>query len=668
MHAFPAAVHAGRLPRMRRWLRPAAGLPFHRHSLPQVAVDAGLVALAYYLAFQLRFDWEVPELYEDLFSRTIGFVIVGSVFVFALFGLYRHWMRYASQRDYLQIAEAAVVATLALLAYVAVVQPWLTFDGERFVSVNIPSSVLVLYGLLMLVFIGGARFAVHALYERPLRGFRARRDARSVIIVGAGDGGRLLLREIMRNPHLGYRPVGFIDDEPRKQGARIDRGLSVLGTTEQLGDVLEDVEPDEVLIAIPSAPGTVRARVVTACRERGVPVRTMPTVFELLRTGGAVMRQVRPVEVEDILGREPIRMDLDRVGGYVTGRVVLVTGAGGSIGSELCRQIARVGPSKLVLLDHAEDNLFAIRRELVEDRHVLNTVAVLADCKEGERMREVFAEHRPTVVFHAAAYKHVGLMELNPVEAVRNNALATRLMARIAGEAEVKAFVLVSTDKAVSPATVMGASKALAEWAVEAADQRYPGTAFCAVRFGNVLGSSGSVVPIFRRQIAAGGPVTVTHRDMTRYFMTIPEAVQLVIRAGSLVQGGEVFVLEMGEPVKILDLARDMIRLSGLEPDRDIAIEVIGPRPGEKLHEELFNPYERPQPTPSQKILRAEHPALDPAWVQETFDAVNWLVLDGDAAALAAKVTELSAIRQVPPALDPSTAREADPSGSRDGA
>jgi FlaA1/EpsC-like NDP-sugar epimerase len=653
---------------MRRRLRLATGLPFHRHSLPQVAVDAGLVALAYYLAFQLRFDSDVPELYQDLFARTIGFVIVGSVFVFAVFGLYRHWMRYATQRDYLQIAEAAVVATLALLAYVAVVQPRLTFDGERFVSVNIPSSVLVLYGLLMLVFIGGARFAVHALYERPLRGFRARRDARSVVIVGAGDGGRLLLREILRNPELGYRPVGFVDDDPRKLGARIDRGLSVLGTTMDLPRVLEDVEPDEVLIAIPSAPGTVRARVVTACRERGVPVRTMPTVFELLQTGGHVLRQVRKVEVEDILGREPVRMDIDRVGGYLTGRVVLVTGAGGSIGSELCRQIARVGPSRLVLIDHAEDNLFAIRRELVEDRHVLNTVAVLADCKEGERMREVFAEHRPAIVFHAAAYKHVHLMEENPVEAVRNNALATRVMCQVAGEAGVSAFVLVSTDKAVSPATVMGASKALAEWAVEAADQRFPDTAFCAVRFGNVLGSSGSVVPIFRRQIAAGGPVTVTHRDMTRYFMTIPEAVQLVIRAGSLVQGGEVFVLEMGEPVKILDLARDMIRLSGLEPDRDIAIEVIGPRPGEKLHEELFNPYERPQPTPSQKLLRAGHPPLDPAWVQETFDAVNWLVLDGDAAALAAKVSELSAVRQVHPALDPSTARGPDPLGSRDGA
>jgi FlaA1/EpsC-like NDP-sugar epimerase len=656
------------MPRMRRRIRSAAAVGFHRHSLPQVAVDAGLVALAYYLAYVLRFDGDIPSLYSDLFARTIAFVVIGSIFVFALFGLYRHWMRYATQRDYLQIGQACVVATLALLAYVAIVQPRLTFDSEGFTSIPVPAGVLVLYGLLMLVFIGGSRFFVHLLYERPLRGFRARRDARSVIIVGAGDGGRLLLREILRNPELGYRPVGFVDDDPRKQRARIDRGVSVLGTTVELPRVLEDVEPDEVLIAVPSAPGTMRARVVAACRERGVPVRTMPTVFELLQTERRLLRQVRPVGVEDVLGREPVRMDLDRVGGYLTGRVVLVTGAGGSIGSELCRQIARVGPSKLVLLDHAEDNLFAIRRELVEDRHVLNTVAVLADCKEGERMREVFAEHRPAIVFHAAAYKHVHLMEENPVEAVRNNALATRVMCQVAGESHCLAFVLVSTDKAVAPATVMGASKALAEWAVEAADQRFADTAFCAVRFGNVLGSSGSVVPIFRRQIAAGGPVTVTHREMTRYFMTIPEAVQLVIRSGSLVQGGEVFVLEMGEPVKIIELARDMIRLSGLEPERDIAIEVIGPRPGEKLHEELFNPYERPQPTPAQKILRAEHPRLDPAWEKETFDQVGWLVLDGDAAALAAKVGELAAVRQVPPELDPSAAVSIEAPASRDGA
>ena len=627
----------------------AAVLPVHRHSVPQVLVDAGLVALSYYLAYQLRFDGAVTPLYQDLLDRTIVFAVVGPVFCFAMFGLYRHWLRYATRHDYLQVGQAVVVGTFSLLGYVAVVQPKLVFNGQGFTSVNVPTGVLVLYGLLMLVSVGGWRFLVQTLYERPLRGFRARRDARSVLIVGAGDGGRLLLREILRNPELGYRPVGFIDDDPRKLDTRMDRGMRVLGTTSELPRVLDDVEPDEVLIAVPSAPGTMRARVVTACRERGVPVRTMPTVFELLRTGGRLLRQVREVKVEDVLGREPVRMEVERVGRYLRGRVVLVTGAGGSIGSELCRQIARVGPSRLVLLDHAEDNLFEINRELVADRHALNTVAVLADCKEGERMCEVFREHRPAIVFHAAAYKHVGLMEDNPVEAVRNNALATRVMCQVAGESATKAFVLISTDKAVSPATVMGASKALAEWALEAADQRFAATTYCAVRFGNVLGSSGSVVPIFRRQIAAGGPLTVTHEDMTRYFMTIPEAVQLVIRSGSLATGGEIFVLEMGEPVRIVDLARDMIRLSGLEPDRDIAIEIVGPRAGEKLHEELFNPYEHPQPTPAQKILRAAHAALDPEWERETFDQVNWLVLDGDAAALAAKVGELAAVRLAAP-------------------
>jgi FlaA1/EpsC-like NDP-sugar epimerase len=305
-----------------------------------------------------------------------------------------------------------------------------------------------------------------------------------------------------------------------------------------------------------------------------------------------------------------------------------------------------------VLLDHAEDNLFRIERELLEDRHVHPGVVVstLGDCKEEERMREVFAEHRPSVVFHAAAYKHVGLMEGNPVEAVRNNALATRIMARIAGQNAVKHFVQVSTDKAVAPATVMGASKALAEFAIEAEAQRFPETRFATVRFGNVLGSSGSVVPIFRRQIARGGPVTVTDRRMTRYFMTIPEAVQLIIRTGSLGTGGEVYVLDMGEPVEILRLAREMIELSGLKPEEDIAIEVVGRRPGEKLHEELFNAYERPQPTPAEKILRAEREALDPATVDRMFDEISLLVLEGDAAGLAQKVSELSDLRQ-PPAV-----------------
>jgi FlaA1/EpsC-like NDP-sugar epimerase len=629
---------------MRRRIRSAA-FPVHRHALPQVALDAGLVALAYFLAYRLRFDEGTPARYHDLFVRTLAFAVIGSVACFALAGMYRHWMRYSSQREYLKILQGVLMAVLALVGYVAVVQPKLVLAPSGFVSITVPTGVLVLFGLLTGFFLTAIRFLVHLLYERPLRGWRTLRDARSVLIVGAGDGGRLLLRELMRNPDLGYRPVGFVDDDPRKQRVRIDRGLEVLGTTRELPRVLEDVEPDEVLIAVPSAPGTMRARVVRACRDRGVPVRTMPTVFELLQDGGRVLGQVREVRVEDVLGRDPVRMEIASVGSYLAGRRVLVTGAGGSIGSELCRQISRVAPSELVLLDHAEGNLFEIQRELVEDRHVLNAVAVLGDCKDAERMREVLAQHRPEVVFHAAAYKHVTLLETDPVQAVRNNALATQVLAEAAGDAGVQVFVLVSTDKAVAPTTVMGASKALAEWAVEAANARYPGTAFTSVRFGNVLGSSGSVVPIFRRQIAAGGPITITEPEMRRFFMTIHEAVQLVIRAGSLATGGEVFVLEMGEPVSILELARDMIRFSGLEPGRDIAVDFIGARPGEKLNEDLFNAYERPLATQAQKIMRAERPPVDPEWVEHAFDRVGLLVLEGDAPRLAEAVCELAGAR-----------------------
>jgi FlaA1/EpsC-like NDP-sugar epimerase len=312
-----------------------------------------------------------------------------------------------------------------------------------------------------------------------------------------------------------------------------------------------------------------------------------------------------------------------------------------------------VGPKQLVLVENAEHSLFEIRRELEEERHFTRVSPVLADCKDATRMRELFLEHRPSVVFHAAAYKHVPLMEENPVEAVRNNAVATRIVAAAAGEASVERFVLVSTDKAVSPATVMGASKALAEWVVEAAQHRYPGTRYASVRFGNVLGSSGSVVPIFRRQIAAGGPVTVTDRRMTRYFMTIPEAVQLIIRSGELATGGEVFVLEMGDPVKIADLARNMIRLAGYEPDVDIAVEFIGRRPGEKIHEELIGPGERPRPTPSEKIVAVAREPLDPQWVDNAFARIEELVYNGDPAAVAAAVAELSAERALTTAADP---------------
>jgi FlaA1/EpsC-like NDP-sugar epimerase len=641
----------------------------HRHSLPQLAVDGALVALAYWLAFQLRFDNGPHGPYLHLRERTIWWVAAGGVVVLTLSRSYQRSWSYSGQRDYWAILRGVATIVLLTVVAVAVIRPVQIPHGKALVAVELPNGVVAMFFLLALVLLVGVRVVARSIHEgRPLAAFRGVREGeRGVLIVGAGDGGRLVLREILRNRELGLVPVGFLDDDPRKRGLRID-GVSVRGDTERdLPRILEEAEPDEVIIAIPSAPGSMRARVVRECRGRGIPVRTLPTVFELLQngSGGAVARQVREVQVEDVLGREPVHMELDRVGAYLKGAVVLVTGAGGSIGSELCRQIARVGPRQLVLLDHAEDNLFEIQRELLDERHVQPDVlrAVLADCKEGERMREVFAEHSPAVVFHAAAYKHVGLMEANPVEAVRNNAIATRVVAHVAGEQGVGRFVLVSTDKAVAPATVMGASKALAEFALDAATARFAGTLYAAVRFGNVLGSSGSVVPIFRRQIARGGPVTVTDERMTRYFMTIPEAVQLIIRAGSLGEdldsvgsgaaapargASQVYVLDMGEPVRIVDLARAMIELSGLEPGRDIDIEVVGRRTGEKLHEELFNGYERCCATAAEKILLAERRPLEVATVEAMFEEINLLVLEGDAAGLAAKVSELSAVRESP--------------------
>jgi FlaA1/EpsC-like NDP-sugar epimerase len=605
--------------------------------LGQVGVDACLLALAYYLSYALRFDSGIPHRYADLLHKTILFAVVMKLAVFALFGLYSKLWRFVDQRDFESVVKAVVVSSFVLIAALFLLSP---------AKADPPRGVIALDFLLALAFCGGSRFLVRAVVERPLRGPLLERATREVLIVGAGNGGQQVAFELRRNPELSSAPIGFVDDDPRKQGMRV-AGFKVLGTTAELPRVLDEAGPDEVIIAIPSASGMLRQKVVTACRARDIPVRTLPTTFELLSGGVNLMRQVREVRVEDVLGRDPVRVEIDRVGGYLRGRTVLVTGAGGSIGAELCRQIARVGPKQLVMIENSENSLFEIRRQLEEERHFGRAAAVLADCKDATRVREIFDEYEPSVVFHAAAYKHVPLMEENPVEAVRNNAVATRLVAAAAGGAGVERFVLVSTDKAVSPATVMGASKALAEWTIEAAQRRFPATRYSAVRFGNVLGSSGSVVPIFRRQIAAGGPVTVTDPDMTRYFMTIPEAVQLIIRSGELTTGGEVFVLEMGDPVKILDLAHNMIRLAGLEPDVDIAIDVVGRRPGEKVHEELFNPGERPHPTPAEKIVAAVRPSLDPDWVESAFARIEELVYNGDASALAGAVAELSAERSL---------------------
>ncbi len=610
---------------------------FHlrRYQLWQMAGDGLLVALAYFLAYQLRFLDEpgtIPDRYMDLFINSLAFVVLGKVVIFYLFGLYQKWWRFVGGRDIARIVQAVTISSLLLIVVFSVVQPF---------AVSLPRSVAMTDFLLTMMLIAGARLGTRLFKERPDRGQRIARG-REVVVVGAGSGGQMVVRELRLNPHLGETAIGFVDDNVGMRGMRI-QGISVLGTTDEIETILDETEPDEVVIAIPSAPGTLRAKVVAACRAREIQVKTLPTVFELLRGGVQLSQQLREVQVEDVLGREPVVVELERVGAYLEDQVVLVTGAGGSIGSELCRQIATVNPLLLVMLDHAEDNLFQIEREMVSERHFTRVEAVLADCKETERMFEVMQRFKPNVVFHAAAYKHVPLMESNPLEAIRNNAIATRITAETAAAAKAERFVLISTDKAVNPQTVMGASKALAEWSIGAAGERHRDTRFVSVRFGNVLGSSGSVVPIFRRQIEQGGPVTVTHPEMTRFFMTIPEAVQLVIRAADTGSTrGDVFVLDMGDPIRIVDLAENMIKLAGYEPETDIAIEVIGIRPGEKLHEELFGAEERSQPTASKRIMRAvRDEAIEAEWVEQTLDQLERVVQTGDESNLGEMLVEI---------------------------
>jgi len=417
--------------------------------------------------------------------------------------------------------------------------------------------------------------------------------------------------------------------------------VRVLGTTEELAHILRDNRPDEVLIAIPSAPGAVRRHVVETCRAQNVPVKTLPGLNELISGDVNLAGQIRPVQVEDVLGRQQVEVDLGLVSSYVKDRVVMVTGAGGSIGSELCRQLARLGAGRLILVDKSEPALFDIERELIDERDYPAATAVLADCGQRAKMRAVFERHQPEVVFHAAAYKHVAMLESNPMQAVTNNILGTRALVETAIEGGVDRFVLISTDKAASPKNVMGQSKAVCEWIIESYALRADvDTRFVAVRFGNVLGSSGSVIPIFRRQIERGGPVTVRHPEMTRFFMTIPEASSLVIQAGAMGGRGQVYVLDMGEPVRILDLAKQMIRLSGRDEDQ-VPIAFTGVLAGEKIHEVLWNEGEMVGPTSHPKIMRAARATIDHDWLEESLSELERLVEHADAAGTVAKLASM---------------------------
>jgi FlaA1/EpsC-like NDP-sugar epimerase len=607
--------------------------PLNRHRLWQVAVDAGLIVAAWVLAWYLRFEGARRPVYYDRYLEwdVIALVLGVKLPVFVAFGFYNRWWRYVSTQDVWGAVRGVAAASVAA---------FLTFTLLDFHPASVPRGIWIVDLLLLLALVTGSRLLARTLIERPSAGTIVARG-KEVVIVGAGDAAQLILREMLRNPALGYTPIGLIDDDPRKKNLRL-HGVRVLGTTSELRHLLRDRRPDELLIAIPSASGETRERIVEIARAERVPVKTLPGLPELIAGDYNLAGQIRPVEVEDLLGREPVETDLDSIAGYLTGEVVLVTGAGGSIGSELCRQIARVGPTRLVLVDNGEPALFEIERELVDERGFHATAAILADAGNAAKVRQVFEKYRPAVVFHAAAYKHVPLLEANPLEAVRNNTLATRTIADLAVEFGAKRFVLVSTDKAVNPKTLMGQSKALCEWIVEAWGHRADTpTRFCGVRFGNVLGSSGSVIPIFRKQIARGGPVTVTHPEMTRYFMTIPEAVQLVIQAGAIGGRGQVYVLDMGEPVKIIDLADTMIRLSGKEPMTDVKVEFIGARPGEKLHEELWSKDETVTPSSHEAILLVTRSPIDAAWLEEELDRLAQLVATGDTLELVGRLNAL---------------------------
>jgi len=591
--------------------------------------DLALILISALGSFALRLDASDLPYYFPAVALMCAVALLIKIPTFYLFGLYRRLWIYASTNELrliiLAVTTASVITSgvMILMLSLNLVQP------------GMPRSALGIDWLLSLILIGGSRFALRMLSEQSNR-----RDGsdKHALIIGAGDAGALVVRELQKSSQINLIPIGFLDDDPAKQRHEI-YGVPVIGKITDLSNVLDNRQVDQVIIAIPTAPGQVVRLVTDVCRLKGIPSRTMPGIYELI--GGKVnVSRLREVDITDLLRRDPVRVNDEVIGQALEKKRVLVTGAGGSIGRELSRQIARRGPGELMLLGHGENSIFEILLELTEDFPELRLIPVIADVRDRQRITSIFTMHQPELVFHAAAHKHVPLMEANPAEAVTNNVMGTRNLLEVAAEFKVERFVLISTDKAVQPSSVYGATKRLAEMLVLDAAHRAD-LPFTVVRFGNVLGSRGSIIPLFKTQIARGGPLTVTHPDMRRFFMTIPEAVYLVLQAASMGKGGETFVLNMGEPVRILDLAEDLIRLSGLEPNRDIEIIFTGTRPGEKLTEELWDagtPLER---TAHPDIFRLA--STDTSFSTDLRGAVQMLQTacdQGDTAAILQVLTE----------------------------
>ncbi len=568
----------------------------------ETLVDLAVLTAAYTLGFLLRFDWDPPWSAIRQWVFTLPYaVVLKYLFLYAL-GVPRFPWRFVGLREAMRIVVGLGLGTTVLLA-VRLGTGMLHHDYPALRRGLIPLGVLAIDFSLACIAVVGVRVARRIRAERATQATHRKTtpgESIPTLVVGAGQAGLMVAKEIEKRPDLGIKPVGFVDDDILKHGT-ILHGIRVLGSTEELPALCERTGAKQVLIAVAAAPGSVIRRFSARCEAAGVPAKMIPGLYEMV-DGRAKISRIRDVAIEDLLRRDPVVLDEDAISKVVRDRVVLVSGAGGSIGSELCRQIVRFGPKRLLLLERAENSLFFVHRELTQRHADVEIIPLVADVADSERLRAIFGDERPEVVFHAAAHKHVPMMEWNPGEAVKNNVLGTKAIADVSHAFGVSAFVMISTDKAVNPTSVMGATKRMAELYIQALSERSE-TRFTAVRFGNVLDSAGSVVPIFRDQIKRGGPVTVTHPEMCRYFMTIPEACQLVLQAGSMGTGGEIFILDMGEPVKIVDLARDLISLSGLKPDHDIDIVFSGIRPGEKLFEELSVQAENAAKTRHPKIF-----------------------------------------------------------------
>ncbi len=599
------------------------------------ALDVAVLALAFFFAYVVRFDGLPPGRLRLLAMIQLPYTVLLQITVLSFVGLHKTSWRYVSIPDLLRIGAGLAVSTAVLLVF------RLGLPADRFHVAKVPLGVIGADSVFAFVGLAATRVLrrLQTEYlERQEVLSRRSREPERVLLIGAGRAGSMVAKELARRPDVGLEPVGFVDDDQGKVGSYV-QGVKVYGTTDQLARIARDLDVHRAVITIANATGATIRRLHEACREAGLDVKIIPGLYEILQ-GKVNVSRIRNVGIEDLLGREPVELDREAIAAYLSGKRVLVTGAGGSIGSELCRQIVAFDPAALYLLDQAETALFYMERELRAQRPDLELRAIVADICDRDRLAVFFRELRPEVVFHAAAYKHVPMMESNEVEAAKNNVFGSLNVIDLAVEAGAEVVVNVSTDKAVNPTSVMGATKRVAEMYVQARSGN-GATKLVAVRFGNVLGSSGSVIPIFREQIAAGGPVTVTHPEMKRYFMTIPEACQLVMQAAALGAGGEIFVLDMGEPVRILDLARDMIRLSGLEPEVDVPIVFTGVRPGEKLFEELALDGEGVDRTRHPKIFIGRLGGPDLEALRQGLEALREAVESCDAALVRRRLQEL---------------------------